>query len=284
MSGEKLRDRRRLGVFWLEDGMIDTGVAATIGPAAFLIYAILVRHANHNAVSFPSRATIAREAGLSEESVKLALRVLVARKLIDRKTKIGAHGSFSVTEILPLPTAEKAEGGVTGYPPGGQPATPPRVARYPTRGSPVTRPGGSPLPHKEHTPKEEQKKDNKAAPAAVVSILTDFGVSRNRAQAIARVILAETDEARALRALDRLKQIALTKSKTNAPAYLAAALERGAWRPLVQVEAKDVAQAVADAARLPHKPPTAAERNDRLRLLAAQAEQIKREAARRKAS
>ncbi len=100
-DGDKIRDLRGRRFLWVDHVVID-GCLARIGPSAFACYAVLCRHADVEQIAFPSQRTIARKTGLSLNTVKGALRTLVAAGLIrvHREGRIGReHSVYSLLDV-----------------------------------------------------------------------------------------------------------------------------------------------------------------------------------------
>lgn len=73
---------------------------------AKLVYVVIQGHTDERATAWPSRARIAKLAGISEASVKRATRELVALGVVtvdQRRTAIGRHSSnvYRVSAIRP---------------------------------------------------------------------------------------------------------------------------------------------------------------------------------------
>lgn len=95
-----------------------------IGPAAFAVYAVLVRYASDKTDQcFPARATLASATGLSLRSIDHALTKLAGSGMIkvDRRFSDGRQTS-NVYTVLPLASkgADSAQGGADIAPPGEQ--------------------------------------------------------------------------------------------------------------------------------------------------------------------
>ena len=97
----RLRDNRKPGWFWIDNGLLDQHGAA-IGPHGIAVYAALARFSDSNGECFPSTATIARVTGLSRATVSTTLA-----ELCDEKRQIVSvtreRGRVNVYRLLPLP-------------------------------------------------------------------------------------------------------------------------------------------------------------------------------------
>jgi hypothetical protein len=76
----EVRDSRD-GFLWINNEVVDD-LAPKIGASAFLVYAVIARHASKLSTAFPSQATIAEKCGLSERAIRTALSVLRDSKLL----------------------------------------------------------------------------------------------------------------------------------------------------------------------------------------------------------
>jgi DNA-binding transcriptional regulator YhcF (GntR family) len=82
MNGDRVRDRRQAGWFWVNDDVYDQYAGSSIGGHAFAVYAALCRYANARGECFPSIPTLAKRLGWSENTVRKGLRELEAAGLI----------------------------------------------------------------------------------------------------------------------------------------------------------------------------------------------------------
>jgi hypothetical protein len=76
------RDKRKRGWFWIHNLVVDEW-GAQLGPLALACYMALVRHANADAESWPSKRTLAEEIGASKRAVSYAIARLSEFELID---------------------------------------------------------------------------------------------------------------------------------------------------------------------------------------------------------
>jgi hypothetical protein len=88
----EVRDTRA-GFLWINNEVLDDH-APKIGASAFLVYAVIARHANKSSVAFPSQATIAEKSGLSERAIRTALGALRDAKLIAWEQVKGAEKKY----------------------------------------------------------------------------------------------------------------------------------------------------------------------------------------------
>lgn len=100
------------GWFWIDNKVLD--MLSTIGPTAFIVYAILARHANVNRKCHPGLTTIARMAGMkTKKPVLQALKVLARNRFIAinrKRSKTGVHSHNEYT-LLPIDTGDSTAGG-----------------------------------------------------------------------------------------------------------------------------------------------------------------------------
>jgi hypothetical protein len=91
-----LRDNRNGGWWWAENMLVDHGVPAYIGLAAWTTYTCILRHASQENTAFPSAVLLMAETGLSNRGVYLALKKLkeVGLILVDRSEH--QHNVYSI--------------------------------------------------------------------------------------------------------------------------------------------------------------------------------------------
>lgn len=93
----EVRLSRRQNFFILSNSLFDSGIAAAVGPHALAVYVYLCRKANQSGVTWPSQATMAKNAGISKRMVDKCIQTLEAHKLIRRD---GWNGSTREIEVL----------------------------------------------------------------------------------------------------------------------------------------------------------------------------------------
>ncbi len=128
----------------------DAAVAkiADVGPLAFSVYCVIVKHSGRDGRAWPSVATISRLCRATERSIRRAIARLAGYGMVARERRHDRYGAdaSNVYRVLPLPPQEPADttapGPLTRETPGdGQNSTPP----------PDTRDGG-PLTPEHHEP------------------------------------------------------------------------------------------------------------------------------------
>lgn len=82
-----VKDGRRFNFFIIQNQLFDNGIAAKIGPSAFVVYAYLLRRAGNNLSAWPKYETIAEDCGISVRSVHSSLKKLAANQLISMGRK-----------------------------------------------------------------------------------------------------------------------------------------------------------------------------------------------------
>lgn len=110
----QVRDNRN-GFLWVNNEIVDE-FASKIGPTAFLVYAVLARHAHFGSeVAFPSQKKIAFLSGISERAVRTALCILRDNGLIRWEQRQGTdkkyhHNVYVLTQPDIKPAADSADG------------------------------------------------------------------------------------------------------------------------------------------------------------------------------
>lgn len=99
----QVRDGRIRDFWWIKNSMIDQNHIAHMGKDAWAIYCCHIRHANSDSESFPSRATLGRETGMSIRAVSYARERLVEMGYL-RLERMGGPGlGPSIYVILNMP-------------------------------------------------------------------------------------------------------------------------------------------------------------------------------------
>lgn len=94
-----------LNWFHVFKGMIDNELAK-LGPDAFAVYCVVKSHCNlTTGVAFPSIATIAKKAGISERQVMRKIKTLEMHGYIS-KSRAGGHNKYQLREKLPIKDEE----------------------------------------------------------------------------------------------------------------------------------------------------------------------------------
>lgn len=94
-----IRDARKPGWFWIDNGLLDQHGAA-IGAVGIAVYAALARFADSRGECFPATATLARVTGLSRPTVSATLALLVDRQII---AVTRTAGRVNVYHLLSFP-------------------------------------------------------------------------------------------------------------------------------------------------------------------------------------
>jgi hypothetical protein len=159
--------------FRLPKALVDDGALAELGGSAAKVYLVLERHADDDGLSYPSRATIAREAGLSVHTVGRAIGELVKLRLVARTKRTLPTGEPTTNLYQTLPLAPQLGSRTRATTPPG------RVGALVRLGSCISAEGVvPPVPHKEspskRTPvKEPQEKESAKAdaPAGLLALI-----------------------------------------------------------------------------------------------------------------
>jgi len=95
----KIRDKRKLGVWYSEDEVFDYGVAKHVGGSALLVYFALCRHANNEGKAFPSIKLLMEECDLSNRVVAKSTRILKRLGLIEIEREKHQYNVYYVKSI-----------------------------------------------------------------------------------------------------------------------------------------------------------------------------------------
>src|SRR5438552_663907 len=103
---------RRFPVGWAPlDRRLGERFGQRLGSAGLKVYVALSLRANADGESFPSHGTIARQFGMSKQSVISAIKLLESLGLISVKhRKHGSLNQSNLYQLLPLPQDSQAGG------------------------------------------------------------------------------------------------------------------------------------------------------------------------------
>jgi hypothetical protein len=142
--------------FRLPKALVDDGVLAELGGSGVKVYLVLERHADDDGFSFPSRATIAREAGLSKDTVSRAIGELVKHRLVARTKRTMPTGEPATNLYRNLPLAPQLGSRTRATTPPSRVAAP-----VPIRSRTSAEGVAAPVPHKESPSKRTPVKEPK---------------------------------------------------------------------------------------------------------------------------
>ena len=86
---DRLRDRRNLGFFQIENAIVDS---EEFTMAEKMAYMVLVRYAGNGNVAFPSVATIAKKMGCGETTARKAIKGLEDKGVIKKEIRKKSNG------------------------------------------------------------------------------------------------------------------------------------------------------------------------------------------------
>lgn len=169
----EVRESRNRQMFRVDDEYLN-GYARLCGLSATGVYLCLCRHADINQQSFPSRKLIAERLGISEATVKRAIRTLMNWNIIKVEQDKSDNGTFlHNTYTLLDKSVWKSKPRVIGDP------RSPRVISDTHRGSFQTKTVGHPRPTKEaHIKGTHRRKDDECHFCSLIHIGTECPVCR----------------------------------------------------------------------------------------------------------
>ena len=97
MPGKDTRANAKQQGYWFSvaHAVIDDGHMADMGPVAFAVLCVLLRHADTDGVSFPSKERISREAGVNRRTVDRSVNRLIALGMIAKEKRPTKDGNNS---------------------------------------------------------------------------------------------------------------------------------------------------------------------------------------------
>ncbi|EDN66644.1 hypothetical protein BGP_6112 [Beggiatoa sp. PS] len=105
----KIKDARKLNIWYSEDEFFDYGVTKHIGVSAAIVYFALCRHADRDGKAFPSVELLVQECGLSNRVVAKSTRTLKQFSLIEIKRNKHQHNIYYVQSVKNAITLNKWE-------------------------------------------------------------------------------------------------------------------------------------------------------------------------------
>lgn len=100
-QGDRIQDGHQYGFFMIPNEMIDSHIE-NMGALGFVVYSVLMRHANASSQCFPSYNTLVKKSTLSRPTIAKCIEHLVSKGYI-RKLEIGhSKGHATTYQLLDL--------------------------------------------------------------------------------------------------------------------------------------------------------------------------------------
>jgi len=95
----KIKEQRKLGIWYSEDDVFDYGVAKYVGSSALLVYFALCRHADTDGKAFPSVKLLMEECNFSNRVVAKSTQILNQFGLIEIERAMHHYNVYRVNSV-----------------------------------------------------------------------------------------------------------------------------------------------------------------------------------------
>jgi hypothetical protein len=108
-QGDRIQSGHQYGFFMIPNEMIDSHIE-NMGALGFVVYSVLMRHANASSQCFPSYSTLVKKSSLSRPTIAKCIEHLVTKGYI-RKLEIGhSKGHATTYQLLDLSLVPTSKG------------------------------------------------------------------------------------------------------------------------------------------------------------------------------